>query len=277
MGPAPRPGAQARPPAGVRPPGAGAAGMDADTVVYVVFPHGQGALAAARHAVSVANEAFAAAESNGGEVTGLDYQRDADVPLAPVTGRIQAEGLGRWARGYQPGVVYCSTFVRAEQTWQIAETQLIPAARPRVIIDPRLRDRDMGELELLSPAAIARRYPDEARMGADLGALRHRPPGGESFDDVLARVRSVLGDIDYADRPLLVTHDAVVLMLLLATGSMPAAELARQAPVGNASVTTWRAAHRQLQLASYNDARHLMPSAGPPEAPPARLADLQLE
>jgi probable phosphoglycerate mutase len=242
------------------------------TVVDVAFPDGRGALAAARHAVSVANEAFAAADSNGGEVTGLAYRRDADVPLAPA-GRLQAEGLGRWAVGYQPGVVYCSDFTRAEETWQIAETQLPAAARPRVITDPRLRDRDMGELELLGPAAIARRYPDEARLRDDLSDLRHRPPGGESFCDVFARVRSLLADVDYTQRPLLVTHDAVVLMLLYAAGSVPAPELARQPPVANASVTTWWAAHRQLHLASYNDVRHLIPTATRTAlaAPPAGL------
>jgi 2,3-bisphosphoglycerate-dependent phosphoglycerate mutase len=246
-------------------------------VAYVILSDRQGALAAARHAVSTANEAFAAAAANGGEVTDLGYRHDADVPLAPA-GWTQAEGLGRWARSYQPGVVYCSTYARAGQTWQGAASQLDPATRPRVIADARLRDRDMGDLELLGPAAIARRYPDEARISADLSDLGHRPPAGESYEDVLSRVCSILADVDYAERPLFVTHDAVVLMLLLATGCMPAAELARQPAVANASVTTWWAGpHRQLHLASYNDVRHLIPAASPRESATPTAAELELE
>jgi broad specificity phosphatase PhoE len=224
-------------------------------------------LVAVRHGQSLANLAFANAEASGGEPVGLGG-RDADVALSPA-GRDQAAALGRWVRDQTPfGVVYCSPYARARQTWEIAAGELPPGHRLPVVVDERLRDREMGQLELLTPAAIGRRFPQEARRRADVGDFYYRPPGGESLVDVALRLRSFLRDVDPAGRPMLVVHDAVVLMLRYITESLSEGELLRVPPAANASVTEWTVSSGSLRLVAYSDVSHLNGAAEP-----ARPAD----
>jgi 2,3-bisphosphoglycerate-dependent phosphoglycerate mutase len=219
-------------------------------------------LVAVRHGQSLANLAFADAEASGGDLAGVGG-RDADVALSPA-GRGQAAGLGRWVREQMPfRVVCCSPYARARQTWEIAAGELAPGRRPPVVVDERLRDREMGQLELLTSAAIERRFPQEARRRADAGDFYYRPPGGESLVDVALRLRSFLRDADLAERPLLVVHDAVVLMLRYITESLSEDELLRLPPVANASVTQWAVSSGSLRLVVYSDVSHLDGAAGP--------------
>jgi 2,3-bisphosphoglycerate-dependent phosphoglycerate mutase len=223
---------------------------------------GRAGLVAVRHGQSLANLAFANAEASGGEPVGLG-DRDADVVLSPA-GRGQAAALGRWVRDQLPfGVVYCSPYARARQTWEIAAGELPPGHRPSVVVDERLRDREMGQLELLTRAVIGRRFPQEARRRADVGDFYYRPPGGESLVDVALRLRSFLRDADLSERPLLVVHDAVVLMLRYITESLSEDELLRVPPVANASVTQWAVSSGSLRLVVYSDVSHLDGAAGP--------------
>ena len=223
---------------------------------------GDAGLVAVRHGQSLANLAFAEAEAeaSGGEAAGLGC-RDADVELSPA-GRGQAAALGRWVRDQPPfGVVYCSPYVRARQTWQVAAGELPAAGRPPVVVDERLRDREMGELELLTPAVIGRRFPREARRRADVGDFYYRPPGGESLVDVALRLRGFLRDVDLAGRSLVVAHDAVVLMLRYLTEALSEDELLRVPPVANASVTRWAVSSGSLRLVTYSEVSHLVGAA----------------
>lgn len=219
-------------------------------------------LVAVRHAESVANVAFEAAEASDSEAARIG-RRGADIALSP-TGREQAVALGRWvASRPPPGIVYCSPYLRARQTWQIAAAELPPAYRQLpVLIDERLRDREMGQFELLNPVAISRRFPQESKRRADVGEFYYRPPGGESLADVALRLRSLLRDLDLTRRQLVVAHDAVVLMLRYITESLPEDELLRVPPVANASVTRWAVSKGSLRLVVYNDVSHLGGGAG---------------
>src|SRR4051812_23647761 len=101
----------------------------------------------ARHGESAGNVASTAAEVNGDEVLALDV-RDADTPLTAV-GRTQAEALGDWLAGQpQPIEIWASPYVRAHDTAQIACTRA--GLDPAIRIDERLRDRELGILDLLS-------------------------------------------------------------------------------------------------------------------------------
>jgi broad specificity phosphatase PhoE len=221
-----------------------------------------------RHGQSTANAAFALAEAAGSVESGVTG-RDADIPLSPL-GQAQAVALGHrfgaLAADRRPQVVLCSPYRRARQTWQLATD----AARagggpdlPAALIDDRLRDRVMGELELLTGAAIAARYPAEAARRAATDGFHYRPPGGESLLDVAARVGSLLDDVrrEHADlRVLLVAHDSVVLMLrhLVEGLSLPELEtVVRAGMAANASVTRWTAGTGRLVLAEYNSVTHL--------------------
>jgi 2,3-bisphosphoglycerate-dependent phosphoglycerate mutase len=79
--------------------------------------------------------------------------------------------------------------------------------------DERLRDRETGVWDLLTWRGITARYPEEAERAVRLGRYYHRPPGGESWADVVLRLRAVLADLarDLADeRVLLVLHDVPI-------------------------------------------------------------------
>lgn len=225
----------------------------------------RGELIAVRHAQSLANVAFEAAERSGSEIAGLGW-RDADVPLS-AAGRRQAVALGQWIRAHPPEVVYCSPYRRARQTWQLASGELYPAQRQvPVVLDERLGDREMGKFELLTPAVIERRFPQEAARRAVTGEFRYRPPGGESLADVAERIRGFLQEADLARRPLVMTHDAAVLMMRYVTESLPVAQLLRLPPAANASITRWTAQSGLLRLTAYSDVSHLDP--GPEQAAP---------
>lgn len=223
-------------------------------------------LTVVRHGQSVANTAFATAEAGGPagpELTG----RDADVALSP-TGWAQADQLGRWLAGLpagrRPQAVVCSPYLRARQTWtrMAAVAAGLGVAAPAAALDERLRDRAMGVLELMTAAAIAERFPAEAARCAREGEFRYRPPGGESFLDIAARLRTLLHDLDAGhagERVLLVAHDAVVLMLrqLIEELSLVELEVLAREPVANASVTRFDGRSGRLAVAEYNVTAHL--------------------
>jgi broad specificity phosphatase PhoE len=84
----------------------------------------------------------------------------------------------------------------------------------RTIIDERLREREFGIFDRLTTLGIRARFPEEAAHRTRLGKFYHRPPGGESWADVILRLRSMLNTINlhYCDRRVLVVcHQVVVL------------------------------------------------------------------
>jgi broad specificity phosphatase PhoE len=164
-----------------------------------------------RHGQSTGNVAHDAAVAGGAEVVDVE-QRDADVPLTEL-GREQATALGGWMAG-QPrfAATWCSPYVRARLT---ADIVLSTAGRdPAYRIDERLRDRELGVLDRLTPRGVAARLPEERERFLRLGKLYYRPPGGESWADVGLRVRSVLQEILAGEEHVLVVcHDAVVMLV----------------------------------------------------------------
>src|SRR4051794_29095368 len=170
-----------------------------------------------RHGQSLANVAFPAADARGlleAEVSG----RDAEVPLTAL-GESQAEAVGAWLAHLPPGevpqVVITSPYLRARETWRIA-AESSGLELPEPVTDDRLVDRLMGDLELMTRAAVAERFPQESARRREIGEYNYAPPGGESFADIAVRLKSFLDDLN-ADHPgkrvIVVAHDAVVLMM----------------------------------------------------------------
>ena len=221
----------------------------------------------ARHGQSTANVAFAVAAAGQSKDAGLDG-RDADVPLSPL-GHRQAQALGSWisalASDQLPDVVYSSPYLRARQTAHAALAVMGDAGHPvpQVRLDHRLRDREMGVLELLTPATIRDRFPQEAQERRRVGDLSYRPPGGESLLDVASRLRGFLRDLTEADdgnRVVIVAHDATVLMLRSITEDLTGQdidEVMSCEPVANASLTRWERRGGRLRLVDYNRTDHL--------------------
>jgi probable phosphoglycerate mutase len=220
-------------------------------------------LAVVRHGQSTGNITAAAAEGDGAEVIDIP-ERDADVPLS-VTGREQAGALrGVFAEmpaDLRPEVAVVSPYLRARQTAEAALEDLPVPLR----VDERLRDRELGVLDLLTTRGVEARFPDEARRRARLGKFYYRPPGGESWADVLLRLRSLLSDLS-ASRVVLFAHEATVLLIrYLVEGLDEAAlmEIARSTAVANCSLSSWRRRDGVLIPETFNDVSHL-PAEGAP-------------
>jgi broad specificity phosphatase PhoE len=205
-----------------------------------------------RHGESVANVVATAAQAAGDETIEVGW-RDADVPLSP-TGEEQAAAVGRWIAEHsdlgEPSAVWSSSYLRARQTiaLALAEAGLDLPVR----VDERLRDRELGILDLLTATGVEARYPGEAARRRWHGKFYYRPPGGESWADVALRIRSFLRDVDddsdedgdgdtgRGDTVLVVAHDAVVMLFLYVCSELTEEELmdfAVDHVVGNASVT----------------------------------------
>ncbi len=169
-----------------------------------------------RHGESSGNVARDRAEAE--ELERIDIaERDMDVPLSE-DGEGQAEALGRWIAGLpedeRPTVLWVSPYVRAQQTAQIA----LKAAGLELpsVVDERLREREFGVLDRLTTPGIRQRHPELADQRALLGKFYFRAPGGESWADVILRLRSALDTVSlhHADRRvLIVCHQVVVLCL----------------------------------------------------------------
>jgi probable phosphoglycerate mutase len=170
-----------------------------------------------RHGQSQGNVARDAAQQAGQHEIDIDI-RDVDVPLSEL-GRKQAEAAGRWfaalPRDERPEIVLSSPYIRARQTAELICKQDALAGGPaRAIIDERLREREFGIFDRLTTHGIRERFPDEAAHRRRLGKFYHRPPGGESWADVILRLRSMLNTINlhYCDkRVIIVCHQVVVL------------------------------------------------------------------
>lgn len=223
-----------------------------------------------RHGESMGNVAAAAANVAGAEVIQVGH-RDPDVPLSPV-GQEQAEALGQ---GLSPLLsddlvtqVWASPYERALQT---TRTALAAAGLDLPIrVDERLRDRELGVLDLLTQRGVANRFPLEAQRRQWLGKFYHRPPGGESWVDVALRLRSFLrdlADVPDADRAILVVHDAVVMLfryLCEGLDERQVLEFGATDPVRNVSLTVLRREQSgPWRLVRYNDVSHLVATGAP--------------
>lgn len=198
-----------------------------------------------RHGESEGNVAATAAHLGGIEVIDVPA-RDADVKLSP-TGREQAAALGRALAALAPDqradVVLCSPYARARETADIAVREAgwnVPLRS-----DERLRDRELGVLDMLTQLGVERRFPDEAERRRWLGKFYYRPPGGESWADVALRLRSVIAELNSmgsGHRIMLVCHDAIVLLfryILEGLSEREILDLAATTTVANASTTTF--------------------------------------
>jgi broad specificity phosphatase PhoE len=198
-----------------------------------------------RHAESAGNVARDAAEA--GRLPVIDIaERDADVALSS-RGEQQAAALGRWIDALgddAPAVVLTSPYLRAERTATIA---LETASRSvPIVLDERLRERDLGMLDRLTHRGIDEKYPEQSEARRRLGKFYYRPPGGESWCDVALRVRSAMDTAsrEYAGKQVMVVaHEVVILMFRYVLEHLREHDLLalnRAEPLANCSVSTFR-------------------------------------
>jgi probable phosphoglycerate mutase len=202
-----------------------------------------------RHGQSAGNVARDRAQAAG--VGRIEIaERDVDVPLSAL-GEQQACALGGWFAeappDERPEVVLTSPYLRARRTADIVRDcgGFSPDA-DRPVPDERLREKEFGILDRLTASGIAELHPDQAEFRRLLGKFYHRPPGGESWCDVILRLRSALDTLSlhHADRRvLIVTHQVVVLCLRYLLEEMTEEQILavdRAADVANCAVTEYR-------------------------------------
>jgi probable phosphoglycerate mutase len=223
-----------------------------------------------RHGESAGNVASLAAEQSGALTIEIEG-RDVDVPLSSL-GEKQARALGTWFRAQpeqeRPTVLLTSPYARARQT----STQIVAAAdlksKLSLSVDERLREKEFGSLNRLTRLGITASFPEEAQRRAQLGKFYYRPPGGESWCDVILRARSIVDDLRLrwaGERVLIVAHQVVVLCfryLLEGLDEAQLLEIDRRGDVANCAITRFDAAPGAappgMQLRVYNYVEHLM-------------------
>ena len=175
------------------------------------------ALWVVRHGQSAGNVARDAAEAAGQQLIDI-AERDMDVPLSAL-GEQQARALGRWfgtlASDARPNIVLCSPYLRARQTADFVLESAKASAADDIhrVVDERLREKEFGILDRLTRHGIALRYPELKEQRRHVGKFYFRPPGGESWCDVILRLRSVLETVtrEYrGERVLMVGHQVIV-------------------------------------------------------------------
>jgi broad specificity phosphatase PhoE len=175
--------------------------------------------------------------------------RDIDVPLSEL-GQRQATALGRWVGALptdrRPNIVLTSPYLRARHTaGLIVKTAGMREDSYSLIVDERLREKEFGILDRLTAVGIRDQYPDQAEFRRLLGKFYHRPPGGESWCDVILRLRSATEMIarEYCgQRVLIVCHAVVVLCMRYILEHLTESELLaidKKSEIANCSVTLY--------------------------------------
>ena len=201
-----------------------------------------------RHGQSAGNVARDAAEADGLHVIDI-AERDMDVQLSAL-GREQSQSLGRWfavlPADEQPDIILCSPYLRARETAQLVLQHAGFPKDSRVRMDERLREKEFGIVDRLTPLGIREKFPELNEQRTHVGKFYFRPPGGESWCDVILRLRSLMEMTtrEYAGRRVLVVaHQVIVNCMRYLIEELDEAQILaidRRADVPNCSVTSYR-------------------------------------
>ena len=235
-----------------------------------------------RHGQSAGNVARDAAEAAGLAVIDIEH-RDIDTPLSPL-GREQSVALGHWfgamTAQQRPDVVLCSPYVRArETTTLLLESAGIAPGSVRIRMDERLREKEFGILDRLTVFGIKQKFPELGEQRSHVGKFYFRPPGGESWCDVILRLRNVIDTItrEYRrERVLVVGHQVIVNCMRYLLERMDEAQILeadRLGDVPNCSVTSYefdptQGRHGKLALRLVNFVTPLKDAGAPVTAEP---------
>jgi broad specificity phosphatase PhoE len=240
-----------------------------------------------RHGQSAGNVARDAADAAGLSVIDI-AERDVDVPLSAL-GEEQAAALGRWFAALpadrRPTTLLTSPYLRARQTGKAIADVGGLHSEVCTEIDERLREKEFGVLDRLTRAGIVAHFPEQAEARTRMGKFYHRPPGGESWCDVILRLRSVLDTLslhhsESGSRVLIVAHQVIVLCLRYLIEGMTEEQILAidaEGDVANCGVTEYALEHKpgppgtvsgKLRLVTYNFVAPLEEAGAPVTATP---------
>ncbi|HEX6827953.1 MAG TPA: histidine phosphatase family protein [Burkholderiales bacterium] len=180
-------------------------------------------------------------------------QGHTDIPLSEA-GLVQAEDLAARLASEPFDALYSSDLLRA---WQTAERVARRTAH-RIVVDPRLRERNLGVLQSFTRQESARLHP-EVHDHYQRGEADFVIPGGESARQFFARVTGALTAIAEGlagRRAVIVSHGGVLDALYrVAAGEGP--EGPRQTTLLNASINTFCYRNGRWSLRLWGDVAHL--------------------
>ena len=145
-------------------------------------------------------------------------------PALDDLGLRQARSWADYFASSALGEILCSDLVRCRQTARIIGDRC--SLTPRVL--PELREICLGDWDGESFDTIRRLYPRDFQQRGDQIA-DHRPPKGESFRDLQARVWPVFeaAALGAGSNTLIVTHAGVIRVILCRLLNMPLENLFR--------------------------------------------------
>lgn len=231
-----------------------------------------------RHGESSGNIARDRAMALGAQTIDI-MERDMDVPLSDK-GKEQALALGGWFADLPPDqspeIVITSPYSRAQETSRLILSH--SGQENELLIDERLREKEFGSLNRLTKSGIEARYPDQARLRSAIGKFYYRPPGGESWCDVILRLRTMYESICLhygGKRVLIVSHQVVVLCFRYIIENLDEQSLLgidKKGEVANCSLTEYKCdgpgSSGHLRLMRYNYIAPLERAGAPVTAKP---------
>jgi len=144
----------------------------------------------------------------------------AELPMnnQPLTqrGQQQAQALADFFSGANIDTIHVSQYVRTGQT--IAQVAAQKKITP--IIDTRLNEINVGDLEKLPDEQLQREYPEfwDAYFKRDRD---FRFPNGETGDEAADRVFDLFCSLDPVKDHILVTHEGLIRILICKVLSIP--------------------------------------------------------
>jgi ribonuclease H / adenosylcobalamin/alpha-ribazole phosphatase len=200
-----------------------------------------------RHGESSGN--IASRETKPGDHRFRLDMRDADVPLSNQ-GETQASALGNYFAlshaNAKPDFILTSPYVRAIETARLFHAAGGAHQHTPILTDERLREKECGILDGLTPDGVAHYHPDQSAQRALLGKFYHRPPGGENWCDVILRLRSLMNRISIhhsGEHVMIVAHEVVVFCLRYIIENLDEAAIMAidaQGDVANCALTEYR-------------------------------------
>jgi len=138
--------------------------------------------------------------------------RNADIPLSSK-GKTQARQTGKFLKKKYKyfDLIFVSPFRRARDTAKII-AERFPQAR--FIIEERVREKEFGITDGLTPYELAKLFPYEFSRKQKEKKYYYRPIGGESYPDINLRLWAFLSSVvrEYPRMNILVvSHSAVML------------------------------------------------------------------
>ena len=172
------------------------------------------------------------------------FQGQADPPLDEV-GKQQAIMSARLLTAYAPDGIVSSDLCRAVQTARpLADLLGLP-----VILDPRLRERSLGEWEGLTRDEVVRLHPEQYAHW--LAGREAHQNGSESRAELGERSVAALAGAE-GETVVLVTHSATAMALIGRLLGLPVTGWRGVGPLGNGRWSEFTADEHGWRLRAHN-------------------------